>query len=168
MYVDIRPENDRSDSIPLRFDSYVDREEKNEICAMGICDRRRLRRVADRADVLCGGAGRARLPPPITHPEYFYGFVGVTLAWQLVFLLIAANPAGLRRVMLPSIAEKAAFGLAAVALFVEQRTSVLILGFGCVDLVLGVLFVAAYRLTRSRALAPSRRAGNAAGAPGNA
>ena len=22
-------------------------------------------------------------PPEITHPEYFYGFVGVTLAWQV-------------------------------------------------------------------------------------
>lgn len=107
-------------------------------------------------------------PPPITHPEYFYGFVGVTLAWQLVFLLIAADPAGLRRVMLPSIAEKAAFGLAAVVLFVEQRTGALILGFGCIDLVLGVLFIAAYRLTGSRAPVPSRSAGSAAGAAGNA
>ena len=24
-------------------------------------------------------------PPPITHPMFFYGFVGVTLAWQLLF-----------------------------------------------------------------------------------
>ena len=23
----------------------------------------------------------AENPPPITHPEFFYGFVGVTLAW---------------------------------------------------------------------------------------
>jgi hypothetical protein len=24
-------------------------------------------------------------PPPITHPEHFYGFVGVALAWQVLF-----------------------------------------------------------------------------------
>jgi len=24
-------------------------------------------------------------PPAITHPEYFYGFIGVTLAWQVLF-----------------------------------------------------------------------------------
>jgi hypothetical protein len=26
-------------------------------------------------------------PPPINHPEYYYGFLGVTLAWQFMFLL---------------------------------------------------------------------------------
>ena len=31
-------------------------------------------------------------PPPITHPEFYYGFVGVTLVWQLVYMLIATNP----------------------------------------------------------------------------
>ena len=30
-------------------------------------------------------------PPPITHAEYFYGFVGVALAWQPAFLLIARD-----------------------------------------------------------------------------
>lgn len=28
-------------------------------------------------------------PPSITHPMFSYGFVGVTLAWQLLFLAIA-------------------------------------------------------------------------------
>ena len=27
-------------------------------------------------------------PPPITHPEHFYGFIGVVIAWQLAFLVI--------------------------------------------------------------------------------
>src|SRR5262245_50459223 len=30
----------------------------------------------------------ADYPPPINHPEYYYGFFGVTLAWQLLFLVI--------------------------------------------------------------------------------
>jgi hypothetical protein len=25
-------------------------------------------------------------PPPITHPGFFYGFVGVALAWQVSFI----------------------------------------------------------------------------------
>ena len=29
-------------------------------------------------------------PPAITHPEFFYGFVGVVLAWQIAFLCIAS------------------------------------------------------------------------------
>jgi hypothetical protein len=32
-------------------------------------------------------------PPAITHPEYFYGFIGVGLAWQVAFLIIARDPA---------------------------------------------------------------------------
>jgi len=23
-------------------------------------------------------------PPPVNHPEYYYGFLGVTLAWQFM------------------------------------------------------------------------------------
>ena len=31
-------------------------------------------------------------PPAITHPEYFYGFLGVAAAWQVAFLVIATDP----------------------------------------------------------------------------
>jgi hypothetical protein len=48
-------------------------------------------------------------PPPITHPEYFYGFIGVAVAWQFVFLIIAADPIRYRALMLPAILEKATF-----------------------------------------------------------
>jgi hypothetical protein len=34
----------------------------------------------------------ARTTGPITHPEYFYGFVGVVVAFQLVFLVVARDP----------------------------------------------------------------------------
>ena len=27
-------------------------------------------------------------PPAITHPEYFYGFLGVALSWQVLFLIL--------------------------------------------------------------------------------
>ena len=47
-------------------------------------------------------------PPAITHPEFFYGFIGITLAWQVVFLLIARKPARYRPLMLVSVLEKLA------------------------------------------------------------
>ena len=37
---------------------------------------------------------------PMTHPENYYGFVGVTFAWQLVYLVIGRNPAPYRPIML--------------------------------------------------------------------
>ena len=36
-------------------------------------------------------------PPPITHPAFFYGFIGAGLAWQIAFFIIATDPARYRR-----------------------------------------------------------------------
>src|SRR5690349_14982683 len=40
-------------------------------------------------------------PPALTHAEYFYGFLGVTVAWQICFLVIARDPVRMRPVMIP-------------------------------------------------------------------
>jgi hypothetical protein len=93
-------------------------------------------------------------PPAITHPEFFYGFVGITLAWQIVFLLIARNPARYRPLMLVSVLEKLAYGVPAIALFMQQRVKAMTLTFGCLDLLLGILFVLAF-LSTPRAQAPA-------------
>ena len=45
-------------------------------------------------------------PPEVNYPELYYGFVGVTLAWQFMFLLIAWDPKRFRLVMLPALMEK--------------------------------------------------------------
>jgi hypothetical protein len=86
-------------------------------------------------------------PPAITHPEFFYGFIGVTLAWQLVFLVIARNPVRYRPLMLASVLEKLAYGIPAIALFMQQRIKTMTLAFGCIDLLLGALFVLAFFFT---------------------
>jgi hypothetical protein len=62
-------------------------------------------------------------PPAITHSEYFYGFLGVGVSWQVTFLLIARDPAWYRPLMIPALLEKATFGIAALILFVLQRAS---------------------------------------------
>ncbi|HYG82104.1 MAG TPA: hypothetical protein VD861_17020 [Pyrinomonadaceae bacterium] len=86
-------------------------------------------------------------PPAITHPEYYYGFVGVALVFQLVFLIIARDPTRYRAMMVPSILEKASFGVAAVVLYLLGRIHAFTLVFGVVDLLLGALFVVAYAKT---------------------
>jgi hypothetical protein len=83
-------------------------------------------------------------PPPITHPEYFYGFVGVAVAWQLVFLIISRDPVRYRVLMLPAIVEKAAFGIPAIALYMSGRLNAQMLGAGLIDLTLGTLFLIAF------------------------
>ncbi len=83
-------------------------------------------------------------PPAITHPEYFYGFAGVTLAWQIAFLVIASNPRRFRLMMLPAVVEKFSYGVAILFLYSQQRVSDLIMGSAVIDLVLGVLFALAF------------------------
>jgi hypothetical protein len=45
-------------------------------------------------------------PPPITHPGFYYGFVGAGLAWQLAFMVIAIDPARFRSLMPVAVLEK--------------------------------------------------------------
>ena len=86
-------------------------------------------------------------PPAITHPEYYYGFIGVALAWQILFLILARDPLRYRALMIPTILEKAGFGVAAVVLFLLARLSPVMLGAGIIDLILGALFAVAYAKT---------------------
>jgi hypothetical protein len=92
-------------------------------------------------------------PPPITHPGFYYGFVGVALAWQVAFFLIASDPRRLRPMMIPSILEKLAWGVSVVVLHLEGRISAGDTGLGAVDLVFALLFVAALAKTPARATA---------------
>jgi hypothetical protein len=86
----------------------------------------------------------AQYPPAITHPEYFYGFFGAALAWQIAFLAIAADPMRLRPLIPAAIVEKLAYAAAITVLFISGRVATLMVVFGAVDLLLGVLFIAAY------------------------
>jgi len=86
-------------------------------------------------------------PPTITHPGFYYGFVGCALAWQIAFLMIGANPVRLRPMMIPSMVEKFTFGVAVVALVMNGRMHGTDLVFAGTDLTLGVLFVLAYAKT---------------------
>ena len=81
-------------------------------------------------------------PPPITHPGFFYGFVGAGLAWQIVFFVIATDPARYRPLMIPSVLEKVSYVAPVVILVVQGRMHPSDLVFAGSDLLLGVLFVA--------------------------
>ncbi len=83
-------------------------------------------------------------PPAITHPEYFYGFVVVGLAFAVCFLIIAANPARLRPAMLATIVEKLGYGLASLCLFLAGRTPWQQMTFAVIDAIFGALFVVVY------------------------
>ena len=88
-----------------------------------------------------------RLPPALTHPEFYYGFIGVALAWQVLFVLIARDPARLRPAMLPAVLEKLGWGIAVPVLVLQGRAPRFFVPAAAVDLVLALLFVMAWRKT---------------------
>jgi hypothetical protein len=87
-------------------------------------------------------------PPAITHPEYFFGFIGVTLAWQLVFVMIAREPARYRPIMIAAVVEKAAYGVGTFVLLGLARVNPSLGLFALIDVALGVAFLCAFYLTR--------------------
>lgn len=95
-----------------------------------------------------GTLGR-QFPPEITHPEFYYGFAGAVLSWQVVYLLIALDPPRYRPLMLLGALCKASFAIAVFTLVALGRTplgpSLLVLG----DVVLTPLFVWAFWATRN-------------------
>lgn len=88
-------------------------------------------------------------PPAITHLEYFYGFLGAGLAWQVLFLVLSRDPVRYRAMILPSALEKVSYGIALVVLFSQRRLSLSVLVIGSVDWVFAFLFLAAYFTTKS-------------------
>jgi hypothetical protein len=95
-----------------------------------------------------------QVPPPITHPEFYYGFIGVTFAFQIVYLFIAWDPLRYRPMMLVGAFGKGSFVVALAVLVAQGRVP-----FGpalmvAPDLIFAVLFVHAYLVTRGLKRSP--------------
>jgi hypothetical protein len=87
-------------------------------------------------------------PPPITHPAFYYGFIAVALAWQVAFLIIACDPVRFRSLIIAAILEKFGYGGTFIVLYLQSRLTKGDLVLGCIDLLFGVLFLAAFFKTR--------------------
>ena len=88
--------------------------------------------------------------PALTHPEFYYGFYGSALVWQLMFLAIARDPLKLRPLMPITFLEKLAFFVPSLALCFSGRLPISgpLIG-GMIDGVLLVLFVFAWWSSRN-------------------
>ena len=89
-------------------------------------------------------------PPPITHPEYYYGFLGVTLAWQVLFLFMARDPLRNRLLLIPAVLEKVSFGVAAIALLAQHRIPLPTFALGMVVWIFAGLFIASFTMLSAR------------------
>ncbi len=80
----------------------------------------------------------------ISQPENYYGFVGVTFAWQLVYLVIGRNPAPYRPIMLLGALGKLIFAGACWTLAYQGRTPIFTAVIASPDILLAILFVIAW------------------------
>ena len=60
-------------------------------------------------------------PPRMTHPDFYYGFIGVAVAWQIGFLVIGRDPARLHPMMIPAVLEKLVYVISLSALYLQGR-----------------------------------------------
>ena len=86
-------------------------------------------------------------PPAITHPDFYYGFVGVALAWQAAFLVISSDPVRFRPFMIAAILEKFLYVMSVSTLYAQGRLEGGQLAVAAPDFALGILFIAAFLKT---------------------
>lgn len=89
-------------------------------------------------------------PPPITHPQFYFGFVTVALVFQLVFFVIASDPARFRPMIIPAVLEKATYVAVCLTLYLRGEVTTAQMATVGPDLLLGILFVCAYFTSRPR------------------
>src|SRR5208283_626887 len=79
-------------------------------------------------------------PPPVTHPEFYYGFAGVATLWQVLFVLIARDPIRYRPIMLITIPAKLVYTVPVVILYLQGHANLTIVLPSLADPVFAVLF----------------------------
>jgi|SRR4051794_29294039 hypothetical protein len=83
-------------------------------------------------------------PPAITHPDFFFGFIAVTLAWQVAFLVIATDPGRYRLLIFPAMLEKFGYVATLLVLYTQGRVPSSSLVFAVIDGLLGILFLVSF------------------------
>jgi hypothetical protein len=83
-------------------------------------------------------------PPPLSHPHFYFGWLGVTLAWQILFLVLSTDPVRYRPMMIPAVLEKLGFVLATVVLLWLGMIQPKHAAAAVPDAILMVFFIAAF------------------------
>jgi hypothetical protein len=91
-------------------------------------------------------------PPPITHPEFFYGFFALGIAWQILFFILATDPIKYRAMMIPAMLEKIGYPLALLFMHLHNRIAPRMFAIGSLDWIFLILFAIAYARTAPRAV----------------
>ena len=83
----------------------------------------------------------------ISYPFAYYAFLSVAMAWQVAFLIIASDPVRYRPLMIPAMLEKFGHVGTGAVLYLQGQIPAPEFRTVLPDLILGALFVMAYRRT---------------------
>ena len=86
-------------------------------------------------------------PGGLTHPEYYYGFLGAALVMQLFYLTIGRDPVRFRPFMPLCTFAKLAFFGPVLVLWLQDKVPAVTLEFASVDFLLAAAFLHAWRIT---------------------
>ncbi len=86
----------------------------------------------------------SKYPPPVSHPEFYYGFIAIALSWHVAFLILSRNPLAHRTFLIPAGLEKLTFAFSCIALFIFGKAPSYVMLFGGIDLVFASGFFYAY------------------------
>jgi hypothetical protein len=84
-------------------------------------------------------------PPPITHPEFYYGFTVIVLVWQIAFLIISRDPVRYVPLMPALFLEKLLYPIVVFTLYAQGRVTAQAFPGPVVDLIWLVLFIVAWQ-----------------------
>jgi hypothetical protein len=85
-----------------------------------------------------------RIPPPFTHPVFYYGFIAVVQVWHAAFCWIATDPVRFRPMMVFAVMEKFVFVFVVIVMWLGGQAISALLLVAAADFLLGVLFLAAF------------------------
>ena len=102
--------------------------------------------IAELLPLYVGEALVSRVSPPaLTHLTFYYGFIGVAMAWQVAFVIMSRDPQRYLPLFPALFLEKLLYPTSTYVLFTRGRASVLELSGACGDVVWLLLFVMIWR-----------------------
>jgi hypothetical protein len=90
------------------------------------------------------------VPRPLTEPEYFHGFLALSLLFAILFLVIASNPIRYRPMMPIAILQKLVYPLAIFGLLSTHRAPPTKSFYAGTEFLLALLFILALLKTPKR------------------
>jgi len=88
-----------------------------------------------------------RIAPGLKYPEFYYGFIGINIIWQIVYIYISTNPSRFRPIILFAFFVKILGVISISWLILIERTEPWWCGIIITDLIFAVLFLSAFRTT---------------------